>query len=403
MPSAKLTKAVIDRMGPGELIWDKAVIGFGARCQLRDVFYVLRYRLSKRQRMVTIGRHGSPYTVDTARNEAKRMLGLVAQEVDPRAPPSTDTFIGIANLYLERKRLTIRPSSFNRIERHLRLYSQPLHHSPLADINRRMVAQRLAEIETNSGSITRNRVRASLSAMFVWAIKEGLIELNPVTGTGRAAENSRHRTLSPGELSQILKCLPTTTRYPRSHSHSQEFGEIVRLLVLTGQRREEIGGLRWSEVDLNRKMIVLPPERTKNNQLHELSLSKPAYEIIERRHMMRAYPMIEANVMGQPRPTIVKSEFVFGRRFNSWSWNKKVLDKQFNIPPWTIHDIRRSVATLMAEELNILPHIIEAILNHISGHKAGVAGIYNRARYQAQMKEALEDWANYVTKLEKAD
>jgi integrase len=351
--------------------------------------------------MVTIGRHGSPWTVDTARNEAKRMLGLIAQKIDPRAPPSTDTFIGIANLYLDRKRLTIRPSSFARIERHLRLYSQPLHHLRLADISRRMIAQRLAEVETNSGSISRNRVRASLSAMFAWAIKEGLVEVNPVTGTGRATENSRHRTLSPGELAQILKCLPFTPRYPRAHSQSQEFGEIVRLLILTGQRREEIGGLRWSEVDLDRQMIVLPPERTKNNQLHELPLSKRAWEIIERRDMMVMMPKIEAAITGKPKGE-PRGEFVFGRRFNSWSWNKSVLDKQVGIPPWTIHDIRRSVATLMAE-IGILPHIVEAILNHISGHRAGVAGVYNRAKYQTQMREALEEWGEYVGKLEKGD
>jgi integrase len=332
------------------------------------------------------------------------MLGLVVQEVDPkRKQPATDTFGATINPYLDRKRLIMKPVTFMQVERHLRLYSQPLHHIPLADIDRRAIAQRLADIETNNGPVARNRFRANLSAMFGWAIKEGLIDVNPVTGTGKATENSRTRTLSPGELAQLLKSLP-----------KNEFGDIVRMLVLTGQRREEIGALRWSEIDPLLTTITLPPERTKNKREHVLPLSKPAMKIIERWDLVRAAPRIAAiNKSSVTHPAIkgappIKagdpvSEFVFGRRFTSWSIYKSALDKQLSIPPWHLHDLRRSVATLMAEEIGVLPHIIEAILNHVSGHKAGVAGIYNRAKYIDGMREALEDWGNYVIKLEKGD
>jgi integrase len=332
------------------------------------------------------------------------MLGLVVQKIDPnQAQPSTDTFGATINPYLDRKRLIMKPVTFMQVERHLRLYSKPLHHIPLADIDRRTIAQRLADIETNNGPVARNRFRSNLSAMFGWAIKEGLIDVNPVTGTGKATETSRTRTLSPGELAQLLKSLPRN-----------EFGDIVRLLVLTGQRREEIGALRWSELDRLRDVIILPPERTKNNREHQLPLSKPAMKIISKWDMARFAPRLAA-MTGKPvnHPAITGappikagdpvSEFVFGRRFTSWSIYKSALDKKLSIPPWHLHDIRRSVATLMAEELGVLPHIIEAILNHVSGSKAGVAGIYNRAKYLDGMREALEDWGNYVTKLEKTD
>jgi hypothetical protein len=123
MSVAKLTKSAVDRLKPSTLIWDQTVVGFGARRQLKSVFYVLRYRLNGTQRMVSIGRHGSPWTVDTARNEAKRMLGLVAQRIDPRAPPSTDSFGANVNRYLEHKRLVIKPGSFIQTQRHLQQQS----------------------------------------------------------------------------------------------------------------------------------------------------------------------------------------------------------------------------------------------------------------------------------------
>ena len=160
------------------------------------------------------------------------------------------------------------------------------------------------------------------------------------------------------------------------------FSDIVRLLILTGQRREEIGGLRWAEIDLDRNVIVFPPERTKNRRKHELPLSMQARAVIER----------------QPRRK--GREFVFGigaGGFSGWSDCKANLAARAKLKAeWRLHDLRRTAATMMAE-LGVLPHIIEAILNHVSGHRAGVAGIYNRARYEGEMRTALQRWADHVT------
>ena len=175
--------------------------------------------------------------------------------------------------------------------------------------------------------------------------------------------------LSQTELTAVLSALT-----------DDQFSDIIRLLILTGQRRDEIGGLRWSEVDLDRGLIVLPPARTKNKRLHELPLSWQARAILER----------QARRDG---------DLVFGTGaggFTSWSNSKATLDKRLNgIGEWRLHDLRRTAATMMAE-LGVLPHIIEAILNHVSGHRAGVAGIYNRAKYQADMRDALERWGEHV-------
>ena len=151
------------------------------------------------------------------------------------------------------------------------------------------------------------------------------------------------------------------------------------MLVLTGQRRQEIGGLQWSEVDFERNLVVLPPERSKNNRQHELPISTQVRTILER----------------QPR----RNKWVFGRRWLSWGNPKANLDAKLDgVAPWRLHDLRRSCATGMAE-LGVLPHVIEAVLNHVSGHKSGVAGIYNRAKYADEMRSALQRWADRVDTL----
>src|SRR5262245_402337 len=111
MGVGKITKTAVDRLPAGALLWDQTVVGFGARRQRRDVFYLLRSRLNGRHRLITIGLHGSPWTPDTARNEAKRLLGLVAGRTDPaneRIRPA-ETFGAEAVRYLERKRASIKP------------------------------------------------------------------------------------------------------------------------------------------------------------------------------------------------------------------------------------------------------------------------------------------------------
>jgi integrase len=250
------------------------------------------------------------------------------------------------------------------ITRHLRRHAAPLHQRELAEIDRRTIATLLGEIEAGSGAVSRNRVRTTLSAFWSWAIAEGLAETNPVTGTNTAPEQARDRVLTPAELGALWRCLGK-----RPHD------DIVRLLILTGQRREEIGGLRWSE--FNGDAIVLSPERTKNRRAHTVPLSSQARTILER----------------QPR----NGEFVFGNK-GSWSDAKARLDANLAIAPWRLHDLRRSAATGMAE-LGVAPHVIEAVLNHVSGHKAGVAGIYNRATYSTECRVALERWADYVARL----
>jgi integrase len=356
-------------------LWDQTVSGFGARRQTQGVFYYVRYRQNGSQVVRSIGRHGH-WTPETARIEARRLLGAVAGGADPfinERPFKGEAFGPCAERYLERSRARLKPRSFGETERYLRKHASPLHGLALAGIDRRAIATLLGGIETSCGPVARNRARSALSAFFAWAITEGLIEVNPVMGTAKADEGgSRERVLSAEELKKLLSALPQI---------NEDFADVVRLLLLTGQRRNEIGKLQWSEIDLARKLIVLPQTRTKNGRAHEVPLSPQALAILER----------------QPRRNA--SEFVFGQRgFTNWDKSKTRLDARVRIASWVLHDLRRSCATGMAE-LGVLPHVIEAVLNHVSGHKAGVAGIYNRARYADDMREALQRWADHVEAL----
>jgi integrase len=351
-------------------MWDTTCVGFGARRQTNGCFYYIRYRHNGTQIVRSIGRHGSPWTPDTARAKARQLLGVVAGGADPFAQSlGAETFGAEIERYLDRKQASMKPRSFEEVKRFLTKHATPLHRLRLGDIDRRTIAALLAEIERSRGPVSRNRARSALSAFFGWAVMEGVLETNPVQGTAKASENgSRERVLAQDELRKLWLALP-----------SSHFGDVLRLLALTGQRRDEIGKLQWSEVDLGRKLITLPPARTKNTRQHELPLSHQALVILAR----------------QPR----RGEFVFGERgFGNWGAPKTALDQRVGIAEWHLHDLRRTCATGMAE-LGVQPHIIEAVLNHVSGHKAGVAGIYNRARYEGEIRDALQRWADHVERI----
>src|SRR5215469_10726966 len=306
MAVGKVTNASIAKLDGW--IWDQQCVGFGARSQRNSIFFYVRYRLNGTQTVKSIGRNGSPWTCDTARNEAKRLLGIVASGADPFAKSlSSETFGGVVDRYLERRRSSLKPRSFVETERYLRNYSALLHRLKLAEINRAKIAALLAEIETASGPAARNRARAALSSLWTWAIQEGLVDVSPVTGTGMADEvGSRERVLTTDELRKLCVGLV-----------DDRFGTIVRLLLLTATRRNEIGHLQWSEVDLLRKLIVLPPERTKNGRLFELPLSAQALAIVER------------------APRRNSSDFLFSDKsgFKDWGGAKAKLDARAGIAP----------------------------------------------------------------------
>jgi integrase len=295
------------------------------------------------------------------------MLGIVASGSDPAVRKSdlgADTLGAIVEDYLQWAARELRPGSFAETQRHLRVNWKPLHAIALGAVRRRDVAQQIKHIELASGRVTAGHARAQLSALFNWAVREGHdIAGNPVTGTNRPAGKPRDRVLSNEELAAVWRACADLGTY----------GRAVRLLILTGQRREEVGGMTWAEV--RGDLWTIPSMRTKNGREHSVPLTKLALGLIGRRTEGRVFPDLGA-----------------------WDRNKARLNALVRIPPFVIHDIRRSVATGMAE-IGVFPYVVEAVLNHVSGHKAGIVSVYNKAKYADEVRDALDRWSARVSSL----
>jgi integrase len=346
--------------------------------------WIFQYGIGAKQRRMTLGT-APALTLAAARNTAADLHARVHLGEDPAAAKregqrrAADTFEATLRLYLPEKKRTLAPVSYAATERHLLRCAKPLHGLGIALVSRRDIGALLAALAASSGAAGVNRARASLSAFFAWCMARGLIEQNPVVGTHVAPEQPRTRVLSLAELATIWRACGDVCG---TSAAGTTYSAIVKLLILTGQRREEIGGLRFDEICGGYDVIALPESRTKNKQPHLIPLSAPALEILA----------------GRPRA----GDFVFGgaKPFVSWSYGRSLLEVALSatdaqLKPWTLHDLRRSVATGMAE-LGVAPHIVEAVLNHVSGHKAGVAGIYNRATYEKEKRAALVIWAEHV-------
>jgi integrase len=388
----RLNKATAERLElpPGKtelIVFDDALPGFGLRIRAGGKrTWIAQYRLGSKQRRVTLGTVNN-FEADEARKHARDALARAQLGRDPqsekaaaRAPKPRETTLGEAiERYLPYAERKLKASTYSGVVLHLRKHWRALHARELENLERRHVAAELGRIATNSGLYGANRSRAALSALFAWAIGEGLTDTNPVVGTNKATEEvARDRVLTGDELSLIWR-----------HVGEGDYGAIVRLLILTGQRREEVGGMLWSEIDLGAAMWRIAGERTKNARPHEVPLSAPALGVL------RGLERREARA------------FVFGSRggpFQGWSNAKVALDTRMSAElgrapiAWRLHDIRRTVATRMAD-VGVQPHVIEAVLNHISGHKAGVAGVYNRATYAAEKRQAVDMWGSHVAEL----
>jgi integrase len=386
--SVKLTDAVVRSLelpaGKSDYTYfDSEVPGFGVRCRATgSKRFVFVYSHGKR---VPIG-VTTALPVTKARQIAAGYYAQVRAGADPAGDraqakdKAADTFIALARRYLQFQKQELRPGSYRNGEHHLLVHAAPLHNKPLHQIERRDIASCLGGLDLNSnrignGAATKKNVRASISGLFRWGMGEGLCEANPTIGVTSYQVRPRERVLSLDELRAIWLALP-----------DDDFGRIIKLLALTGQRQMEIAGLHRSE--LQGDGIALPEARTKNNRAHFVPMPPAAWAIIEEQ-------------LRQQDPT---RDYIFGRRgpgpFANWGKSKKQLDAAIAargkpLPHWTIHDLRRSAVTHM-NEIGIAPHIVEAIVNHQSGFRAGVASTYNKARYEPEKRTALARWAEYL-------
>jgi integrase len=297
----KINRTTVSNLPLNSTLWSKEIPGFGVRRQRRTPVFILR----RRGRQIVLGAYPL-MSVDEARDAAIDRLR------SNHIATGGSRFKDVVDLYLAAG--DWRPKSRSTFERHLLEDARPLADRRFAEIDREEIADLLRSI-AQRGGVTRNRVRATLSALWSWSIAEGKAELNVVKGTNRADERSRDRLLSQSEIATLWHGLP-----------SGRYGDIVRLLLLTAQRRQEIAGLTRSEIILDTEpRIELGAERTKNAKAHVVPLSPQAVTIL--------------------RPYLANGDAVFDG-FTAFSNSKAALDAKLSLAPWVLHDLRRSCAQL---------------------------------------------------------
>ena len=376
-------------------MFDDGLPGFFSRkFESGKASHGVKYNVGAQQRRLTLGAV-VPGVLAEMRKSASDVLARARLGQDvvgdrlAAAGRRTVTLGELVPKYLTARESDLRPKSLVEARRYLERAWEPLHVLPIDAITRQNVVDVVDDLERDSGKVAADRARVALSGLFGWAIDRGYLDSNPTLNIRSRAQNgARERVLSEAELVEVW----------RACEEASEFGAIVRLLILTGQRRAEIGDLAWPEIDLDKRQIDLPEHRTKNGRPHIVPLSDEALAVLK---------------------TVSPHEgrdFVFGRGaggFGGWSKAKAELDTQIAkaraqaahkakgrpMPVWTLHDLRRSFVTHLSERGFAQPHVVEAIVNHISGAKAGVAGVYNRASYLAEKRQALELWGAHVAAL----
>jgi integrase len=368
------------------VVWDDELPGFGVRLRGDSKRWLIQYRVGIRQRREILG-DVRKVRIEDARRIARQRFAHAELGVDPAAEKTKArvaaaaaklTLASVADGYLAAKQRAVKNGSYTKstyeaTARYFNVHWQPLRNRPVDSIKRAEVAKRLQELTTEYGRSASAKARYTLSALFSWAMGEGLCDSNPVVATNNpeAGVLPRERVLSDSEIKAVwAACL------------DDDSGWIVKLLLLTGARRDEIAALRWDEIDLDSGVLTIAGSRTKNRRTLMLALPESALEIL-RSVARRDGPC----VFGDAR-----------HGFTGWSAAKRRLDARLAaagalLPHWTVHDLRRTMRTGLGR-LGVPPHIAELAINHA---KAGIIATYDLYSYQAEIATALANWAEHVT------
>jgi integrase len=339
--------------------------------------WAVRYRYNGQSRKHTLG----PYPVidlATARALGTKALRAVAEDRDPalerQEQRANSVAAVVAEFLAKHGQRNYRPRTFQEAQR---LLQQNLvarwGNQPLASITRKQLRDMLDQLVANDTPMLANRVHSIIRKLFGWAVEHEIIAVSPFVGLkAPAEEKSRDRILTDQELHAVW------------HAAGQlgVYGSLVRLLILTGQRRGEIAGLTWSEIDLGKRLISLPRDRVKNDRAHEVPLSPQAVALIET----------------LPRNSERYALSLRGGLMNGFGKPKAQLDKLCGFADWTLHDLRRTAASGMAR-LGVSLPVIEKVLNHVSGSFSGIVAVYQRHDFAQEKRVALEKWAAHVARL----
>ncbi len=357
--------------------------------------WVYFYRWQGKQKRLTLGPWPA-LELAQARDAWREARKRLTNGLEPAAGPvaaAADDFASVAADWLKRDQAENR--SRDEVERILRRDVLPVWgHLRISEINRRQILDLIDAIADRGAATLARRAHAHLHRLFRWSVGRGVIPVNPMTDLPKPGEEiRRNRVLTDDEL---------RLAWEGSEQIGWPMGSAIQLLILTAARREEIGALRRREIDRTRNVLRLEGERTKNGEPHTIPLSLTAQKLIAR------------------LPRVAGSDFVFTTTgttpVSGWSHAKESLNQvmlegarklaqergedadDVNLAPWRIHDLRRTVATGM-ERLGIRLQVVEALLGHVAGSRAGVVGIYQRHTYDDEKREAAEKWAEHIDSL----
>jgi integrase len=424
----KLTERKVEQLSPepgrkDRLVFDDAQRGLAVRVTASGGrTYLCQYTMHGHKWRVPLG-SCSAVSLAKAREAAASVMGDVAKGRNPAAERKAAAAAERARRARNRLTLRVLIEDWKRVHLAARRPSyaaeavRALHYAfadylddPAEDLDRANIVRALEALTRRrrrrngeamgkrSGAAMTGRTAAYGRAAFAWAVKRGSVSANPFATLPVAkGATKRERVLSDTEVAEIWRA---------AGEASAPFGSIIRLLILTGQRRGEVAGMAWSELSDDLTIWSLPAERTKNGTAHNLPLSAPARSLLK--------PFMSED----PTKRHTNDQLVFpgvtGTPFAGWSKAKIALDEAImaarakaakrggKVPapliPWNVHDLRRTVATGL-QKLGVRLEVTEAVLNHISGSRGGIAGVYQRHDWAAEKRAALDSWGAHVSAL----
>ena len=318
-----------------------------------------------------IERHAKPN--NRRWKDAARILGLVPDPARPDEAEQPKTFIpakkGIAARWEQRR---------------------------VQDITRRDVIDLLDEMVEAGKPIAANRALATLRKMFNWAAGRDIVEANPAAGVkAPASETSRDRVLSDDELRVLWKACDDI---------GWPMGRFVQLLILTGQRRDEVAGMTWRELAVPNALWSIPRTRAKNDVAHDVPLSKAALALLEGLPTVAGDAGYVFTTTGETAVSgFSKAKLKLDEKMLA-ALRKEAAERgedpnRVTLPAWRLHDLRRTAASGMAK-LGISLPVIEKVLNHVSGSFSGIVGVYQRHSFADEKRAALEAWGEFVVQLD---
>lgn len=403
---ARLTDKSIEALRPKAMryeVWDEARKGFGVRVSPRGVkSFVWLYHFDSRPRRLTFGTYPKLSLADAGVKLAEAK-SLLAKGIDPgtravaerSAERHAETVADLVEAYLDRYARARKRSAFED-ERILRKDVLPHWGRWKAkDITRRDIVRLLNEIVDRGAPIQANRTLTILRRMFRFAIGQAIVEVSPCDQIeAPSAENERDRALSDDEIRLLWHTLDAAPMEPNAR-------RILRLMLVTGQRKGEVIGLHQREVDPFKALWLLPAERSKNGREHLIPLSGPALQLLGQAPPSEAGYHFPSSLTGKPyrgQSIDHATRYLFKPRPPR---AKKRPHQPMPPPlagkmvPFTPHDLRRTVATRM-RELGISRGDVKMVLNHV---ETDVTARYDRYDGLAEKRRALDLWARRLEQI----